>query len=128
MAYFELLRELDMEFGIQLVTETRQHVAQRVAGCRTLVGVPPEAPCMIHDEQAIKEYFHRLESRISGAPGRPDTDETGFDSWIDIKCPVRSWADHVAPAEFAPIHSQTFHVMMFRSCTPKSITPQGWFI
>jgi hypothetical protein len=85
VTYFELLRELEWQFGIVLLTDTLRHIIRRIPGCKTIVAVPQEASRIIYDEHEIDEYYSRLEAVITGVPAAIvyNVDEAGFDSWVD---------------------------------------------
>jgi hypothetical protein len=74
-----------MKFRIVLLEDSLRHIVRRIPECKTAVGVPQEALCMIYDEQEIKEYYNKFMSLITGVPCAIEyhMDDMGFDSWIN---------------------------------------------
>jgi hypothetical protein len=97
VTYSELLRELEWQFGIVLLTDTLQQIIHRIPGCKTVVGVPEGASRVMYDQHEIDEYYSRLEGMITGVPAAImyNVDEVGFDSEVDA-----SRRAVVVPAEY----------------------------
>jgi hypothetical protein len=97
VTYSELLRELEWQFGIVMLTDTLKHIIHRIPRCKTVVGVPQEASRVMYDEHEIDEYYSRIEAMITGVPAAIvyNVDEVGLGSWVDA-----SRIAVVVPAEY----------------------------
>jgi hypothetical protein len=56
ITYFELLHELELEFGIMILSDTWRHIMRRIPGCKKIREMPQEASRVMYDEREIEEY------------------------------------------------------------------------
>jgi hypothetical protein len=84
ITYSGLPHELELEFGIMLLSDILRHIMRSIPGCKTIRGVPQKASRVMYDEREIDEY-NMLESLITGAPAAIvyNVVEVGFDLWVD---------------------------------------------
>jgi transposase len=84
VTYPEIMNQLELEYGVSVLPDTLRHVIHRMPWCKTIEGVPQEAPRVFCDEADIDGYYEYLERTLDVVPSAViyNVDETGFDAWV----------------------------------------------
>jgi hypothetical protein len=85
MSCAELVNELDLEFGIVLLSNTLRHIIAGLPFCKIVADIPQEASCVQWDEAEIDAIDPQLEQILTGVTACViyHVDEVGFDSWVE---------------------------------------------